>query len=79
MSADENDAIIVRSTIDLAHNIGLKVVGEGVEDRTTYDILASLNCDLVQGYYMATPLSSSELIDWLKTSPWGLNKDKDGS
>ena len=66
MSFDENDAVIVRSTIDLAHNMGRRVVAEGVEDQDTLDLLAILGCDQVQGYYISKPMKWSELGDWLR-------------
>lgn len=70
MALDANDAVIVRSTIDLAHNMGLRVVAEGVEDRATYDMLVSLHCDAVQGYYVSTPLGGRELLEWLRGTTW---------
>ncbi len=75
MAVDNNDAVIVRSTIDLAHNIGLKVVAEGVEDESTYRLLSGLHCDAAQGYYMSEPLSVEELMVWLRESPWGIRQD----
>lgn len=57
MINNENDAIIVRSTIDLAHNLGLKVVAEGVEDREILDLLKILGCDTAQGFYLARPVN----------------------
>ena len=71
MVHDENDAVIVRSIIDLAHNIGLHVVAEGVEDQRTYDMLQALGCDAVQGNYMCGPLPAEDLMRWLNSSPWG--------
>ncbi len=68
---DENDAVIVRSTIDLAHNFGLKVVAEGVEDRATYDALVAAGCDAAQGYYMCRPIRLVSFKRWLADSPWG--------
>jgi len=72
MATDANDAVIVRSTIDLGHNLGLKVVAEGVEDETAWERLQQLGCDAAQGYYMSRPLPAKELLDWLRQSPWGL-------
>lgn len=72
MSTDDNDAVIVRSTIDLAHNIGMRVVAEGVEDKKTYDMLAALGCDVVQGYFISRPVTPEELLRWLQNPPWGL-------
>ena len=70
MAVDNNDAVIVRSTIDLAHNIGLRVVAEGVEDEATYQLLAGLHCDAAQGYYLAYPMAVADLLAWLRESPW---------
>jgi len=66
MIKDENDAVIVRSTIDLAHNLGLKVVAEGVEDKETWDLLQILRCDTVQGYFLSRPVPAQEFLTWLK-------------
>ena len=55
MSNDENDAVIVRSTIDLGHNLGLRVVAEGVEDELGDATLGELDCDIAQGYYLGRP------------------------
>jgi len=65
MTEDENDAVIVRSTIDLAHNLGLKVVAEGVETLDALNLLEILGCDLAQGYYLAKPMPSEALEKWL--------------
>jgi diguanylate cyclase (GGDEF)-like protein/PAS domain S-box-containing protein len=66
---DQNDAVIVRSTVDLGHNLGLRVVAEGVEDEATLNELANLGCDSVQGYYVARPMPAAELVAWLATQP----------
>jgi EAL domain-containing protein (putative c-di-GMP-specific phosphodiesterase class I) len=62
--------VIVRSTIDLAHNMGLSVVAEGVEDEATVDRLRGLGCDMVQGYLLSRPLAAGDLAVWMKTSQW---------
>jgi diguanylate cyclase (GGDEF)-like protein len=72
MCNDENDAVIVRSTIDLAHNLGLKVTAEGVEDRETWEILTTLGCDTSQGYFMSKPQPADRLSQWLIESPWAV-------
>jgi EAL domain-containing protein (putative c-di-GMP-specific phosphodiesterase class I) len=66
MHDDENDFAIVRSTIELAHAMGLKVVAEGVEDQRTWDLLTELGCDLAQGYFMSRPLPAEDLARWLQ-------------
>jgi len=76
ITEDDNDAVIVRSTIDLAHNIGLKVVAEGVENQTVYNLLSGLHCDAAQGFYMSEALTADELVKWLQESPFGLKKDR---
>jgi EAL domain-containing protein (putative c-di-GMP-specific phosphodiesterase class I) len=59
------DRAIVRATIALGHDLGLKVVAEGVEDTATIELLRSLGCDLVQGYAISRPLSRPDLLPWL--------------
>lgn len=66
MESDSDDAIIVRSTIDLAHNMGLTVVAEGVENQATYDMLAAMGCDYLQGFYICRPLTAGDLPQWIK-------------
>jgi len=65
MEQDENDAVIVRSTIDLAHNLGLKVTAEGVETEGALQLLDVLGCDSAQGFYICRPVSAEELVTWL--------------
>jgi diguanylate cyclase (GGDEF)-like protein len=60
MASDESDAAIVRSTVELAHNLGLEVVAEGVEDAETLDRLAKYGCDFAQGYFIARPCDTAE-------------------
>jgi EAL domain-containing protein (putative c-di-GMP-specific phosphodiesterase class I) len=62
MTSDADDAAIVRSTIELAHNLGLQLVAEGVEDQETLELLAALGCDLVQGYHLARPMPADKLV-----------------
>jgi EAL domain-containing protein (putative c-di-GMP-specific phosphodiesterase class I) len=61
LAAESDDAVIVRSTIDLAHNLGLTVVAEGVEDQAAMDLLAEYGCDSVQGYFLGRPCPAQEL------------------
>lgn len=65
MEKNENDAVIVRSTINLAHNLGLKVVAEGVETKEAWAMLNALGCDHAQGYYLSRPLPPERLTAWL--------------
>lgn len=66
MATDENDESIVHSIIELAHNLGLKVVAEGVENEQTWLRLEELKCDTVQGHYNCRPLEPDKLLDWYK-------------
>ena len=65
MADSDNDAVIVRSTIDLARNLGLQVVAEGVETEQAWDQLSELGCTLAQGYYLSRPVPAAELTEWL--------------
>ncbi len=60
----KGDAMIVRSTIDLAHNLGLSVVAEGVENAATYHALKKLGCDEAQGYFIAKPMPAEAFAAW---------------
>jgi EAL domain-containing protein (putative c-di-GMP-specific phosphodiesterase class I) len=72
MLRDANDAMIVRSIIDLAHNMNRTVVAEGVESKKILDALAELNCDVVQGYFFSKPLSVGDFQSWLHTVTYSL-------
>jgi predicted signal transduction protein with EAL and GGDEF domain len=69
MTECDNDAVIVRSTIDLARNLGLQVVAEGVETERAWDELSELGCTLAQGYYLSRPVPAPELTQWLRRRP----------
>ncbi len=69
MLVDEDDAAIVRSTIDLAHNLGLKVVAEGIESAAVWYQLRQLGCDIGQGYYLSGPLPPDRLTTLLSRLP----------
>lgn len=75
LTTNQDDNIIVRSTIDLAQNMGLKVVAEGVEDQETLEVLSILSCDLAQGFHMSRPLPVQDFEIWLDESSWGFKKD----
>ena len=68
MLSDESDLIIVRSTINLGHDLGLKVVAEGVEDEATLHRLAGLGCDFAQGYHFSKPLAPDVFNRWIGLS-----------
>ena len=62
---NQDDAIIVRSTIELGHNMGLVIVAEGVENHESQELLRALGCDIVQGYYLSRPLPVADFEQWL--------------
>lgn len=66
LSADNEDAVIVKSTIDLGHNMGLSITAEGVETIEACAILESYGCDTLQGYYFSKPLPAAQLSTWVK-------------
>ena len=70
MMQDSQAAVIVKSIIELGHNLGLKVVAEGVETREVWDRLTQWGCDTAQGYYMSRPLPEDQLMQWLTESAW---------
>ena len=65
MTSDDNDAAIVRTTIDLARNLGLEVVAEGVESQQILNDLSALSCDVAQGFFLSRPLPAADLDGWL--------------
>jgi diguanylate cyclase (GGDEF)-like protein len=69
MLKDESDLIIVRSTINLGHDLGLRVIAEGVEDAPTLRRLARLGCDLAQGYHLSKPIPPDAFADWMVNRP----------
>ena len=66
------DKAIVRSTSELAHHLGLRVVAEGVENDRTLELLDSYGCDQAQGYFIARPMPPEDVAGWLSSSPWRL-------
>jgi diguanylate cyclase (GGDEF)-like protein len=65
MVTSPSDTMIVRSTIDLGHNLGLRVVAEGVETQDAWQTLEALGCDTAQGYYLGRPMPAADLEHWL--------------
>jgi diguanylate cyclase (GGDEF)-like protein/PAS domain S-box-containing protein len=70
MAPGLQDDAIVRSVIELSHNLGLAVVAEGIEDQATMSRLADLSCDTGQGFFMSKPVSPGDLEQWMRTSAW---------
>ena len=70
MTSDASDALIVRSTIEVAHKLGLAVVAGGVEDEATLNQLRELGCDAVQGFLVSRPLAAEDVPNWVRESSW---------
>jgi EAL domain-containing protein (putative c-di-GMP-specific phosphodiesterase class I) len=64
MMTSSDSAVIVRSTIELGHNLDLKIVAEGVESQAVWDSLAALGCDVAQGYLISTPMPAGHIRNW---------------
>lgn len=74
MNTVSDDAVIVRTLLELARNLDLSVVAEGVEDRETWYMLAGLGCHIAQGYYMSRPIEKETFENWLIDSPWSVSR-----
>lgn len=70
MGQNQQAAVIVRSTIDLGHNLAKKVVAEGVETLELWNLLSAWGCDTAQGFYMSKPMPTDKLMQWLRESRW---------
>jgi EAL domain-containing protein (putative c-di-GMP-specific phosphodiesterase class I) len=66
LDTNAENRFIVRSVIELGHNLGIEVVAEGVENQAALDILAGLRCDRVQGYYVSRPVGAADTTTWLQ-------------
>jgi EAL domain-containing protein (putative c-di-GMP-specific phosphodiesterase class I) len=69
MRSKSQNAVIVRSTVELGHSLGLQVVAEGVEDRATWELLGLLGCDVGQGYFLGRPGPAADLTGKLLRTP----------
>lgn len=66
MDKDHDDRVIVRSTVDLAHNLGLRVVAEGIENEAALALLKDMRCDIAQGFFIARPMDEAQFTSWLR-------------
>ena len=66
MVENRDDQAVVRSTIELAHNLGLTVVAEGVENQAVHDLLAMFGCDTIQGYFVSKPVPRDEFSEFIR-------------
>ncbi len=69
LDASHDDQLIVRSTIEMAHSMGLKVVAEGVENQASLTLLREMGCDAIQGFFLARPMAAADLVIWLARPP----------
>jgi EAL domain-containing protein (putative c-di-GMP-specific phosphodiesterase class I) len=70
----ESDDVIVNATINLAHNLGLQVTAEGVENEQILDKLKSYGCDIAQGFYLSKPITVADFNLWMESSQWQMKK-----
>jgi len=70
MTDNSRDSCIVRTIIELGHNLGLRVVAEGVEQRSVLELLTGLGCDVAQGFYLSHPLTHQQFEQWYKSGEW---------
>jgi diguanylate cyclase (GGDEF)-like protein len=75
MATSATDWEIVRATIQLAHNLGLSAVAEGVEDEAAWQALCGLGCEMIQGYYLARPLPPGDLHAFLAARPLSIDRE----
>ena len=68
MNENNNESVIVRSTIDLAHNMNMSVTAEGVETEFTWSLLRGYGCDMAQGFFLARPMPGKDFIAWAESA-----------
>ena len=73
MARDDSDFTIVRTIVDLGRNLGIRVVAEGVESIDTWEKLASVGCDVIQGFVLSQPLGALDLDRWLAEGGSGVH------
>ena len=76
VTTDNDDAVIVKSTIDLAHNLGLETVAEGIETKDVLDAIKQAGCDIAQGYLISKPLYPDDLLKFLEAGDWPVRSIK---
>jgi EAL domain-containing protein (putative c-di-GMP-specific phosphodiesterase class I) len=70
----DNDKAIVKTTINLAHNLGIKVTAEGVESKEIMSKLMEYDCDVAQGFFLSKPISVKDFTKWVTDSKWEISK-----
>ena len=74
MIEQKDDMMIVHTTVEMSHNLGLEVVAEGVENQEALDELKNMGCDVAQGYYLSRPVPVNDLLQWIDESDWKVEK-----
>ena len=75
LTTEANDVVLVQSAVDLGHNLGLHVVAEGVEDAATQEMLTSMRCDELQGYFISRPVPAARFTSWFEEQPQRVRHD----
>ncbi|NDI77972.1 MULTISPECIES: EAL domain-containing protein [Psychrilyobacter] len=73
ITTNEEDKVIVKTIISMAHNLGFKVIAEGVETKEQFDFLKTYNCDEIQGYYFSKPVSIEKIMEYLEENTFNTN------
>lgn len=78
MDLEKNESLIaiVRSVIEMGHNLGMHIVAEGVENQAILGILKELNCDVIQGYMLSRPIPEQEMVAWLGSTEYGIEQSR---
>jgi EAL domain-containing protein (putative c-di-GMP-specific phosphodiesterase class I) len=79
MTKNENDAVIVRSTVDLGRNLGLEVIAEGVETKEIWEALVDLQTSVAQGFYLGRPMEPEKIPEWMRQWETVANPHKQAS
>ncbi|THB69157.1 MAG: EAL domain-containing protein [Gammaproteobacteria bacterium] len=74
MIEQKDDMMIVHTTIEMSHNLGLEVVAEGVENQESLEELKKMGCDVAQGYHLSRPVPVADLLEWIKEAEWKVDK-----
>ncbi|VUD51638.1 Phytochrome-like protein cph2 [Thalassocella blandensis] len=75
MDSNKGDETIVRTTVNMCHDLGYEVVAEGVENEPILELLGKLHCDIIQGHFVARPMNRSDMLAWLQQTDWLLQPE----
>ncbi len=74
MDKNKGDATIVKTTVNMCHDLGFEVVAEGVENQEILEMLDDMQCDVIQGYHIARPMNVDDMLSWLSKTEWHINR-----